>query len=276
MKRISILFLFLFSAHFILAQNIMLEWAEPGTTNYSNTNLSICGESKNATLKASFSNDPLCPYSGWGANRYRYTINLFKDNVLISTRSFQASSCSANEFYNNFTLTEGVYKVNIILEVRGSWWRWRQRRNGTSSLLIVNRTPATPAFTINGIVPIPDEPIEVCPEQIIIDPSSTSCEDDYYVGIWEFDYLNWNRPLQYEWGKWFEGQAPASINLQQLSAQYSFGNDFLGSVSSRQGEILYGGNLPNNNPRYYHVSICTGYPSWNCASAVIKVKCSCP
>lgn len=265
------------STHSANSQNLTLEWAEPNTNNFSSSDLDICGEIKEVRLKASYANDPQCPYSGWGANRYRFTIKLYKDNVLISTRIYQASSCWINDTYSGFNLSNGHYRANIMLEVRGAFWRWRIQNSGYTSSFIVKRNSATPAFTINGIVPDPEIPIEVCPSKIIIDPSNSTCEDKYWVGVWEFDYLNWDRPKKYEWGKWFDGEAPSSLNLQQLSSQHSFGSDYLGTDLTRQGEVLFGCNLSNNNPRYYYVSICTGYPNWQCASAVIKVKCSsCP
>lgn len=266
----------LISTHMVNSQNLTLEWAEPNTNSFSSSDLDICGATKEVRLKASYSNDQQCPYNGWGANRYRFTIKLYKNNVLISTRIYPASSCWINDTYSNFNLSEGHYRANIMLEVRGAFWRWRVQNSGYTSSFIVRRNSATPIFTINGIVPDPKIPIEVCPSKIIIDPSNTSCEDKYWVGVWEFDYQNWNRPREYEWGKWFDGEASSNLNLQQLSAQYSFNSDFLGTDISREGEILYGGNLPNNNPRYYYISICTGFPDWQCASAIIKVKCDCP
>lgn len=278
MKNLIYILMILFTSlnGMVNSQNLTLEWAEPNTNNFSSSDIDICGTTKEVRLKASYANDPLCPYNGWGANRYRFTIKIYKDNVLISTRRYPASSCWINDIYSNFTLSEGHYRANIMLEVRGAFWRWRIQNSGYTSSFIVKRSSATPAFTINGIVPDPEIPIEVCPSKIIIDASNTSCEDKYWVGVWEFDYQNWTRPKKYEWGKWFNGEALFNLNLQQLSSQYSFGSDFLGTDLARQGDILFGGDLPNNNPRYYHVSICTGYPNWQCVSAVIKVKCFCP
>jgi hypothetical protein len=257
------------------AQIFTLDWREPSTTVWTNNNVSICGESRLSDLKISYQNDPNCPYSGLGANRYRYTRKLYKDGTLLSTRVFNASSCWFNDTYLNSTLTSGTYTAHVTVEVRKFWWSWRVVRSGYTNSIVVSRNPSVPSFKINGITPDPKTPIEVCPGKITLDASGTTCESKYFVGVWEFDYVNWNRPQEYEWGRWFDGEAPTDLNLQQLSSQYSYGTDFLGNNPNRQGDILFSGTLPNNTPRYYHISVCTGNPAWECASAVIKVKCSC-
>lgn len=264
----------IFGIQFVQSQDISFEWTELNSSSYSNNEINICGESKRVKLKVSWKNDPNCPYSGWGANRYRWTTRLYKNNILISTRASQSGSCWINEIYNDFQVSKGVYRAHITLEVRGWLWVWQTQRSGSAGFN-VNRNDAVPSFTINGIIPNPEIPIEVCSSKININPSGTTCEGKYYVGVWEFDFLNWDRPNNYEWGRWFDGEAPAELNLQQLSAQHSQGANFSGDLN-RQGEVLYGGNLSNNNLRYYYISICTGYPEWKCESAVIKVSCSCP
>ena len=235
----------------------------------------LCGGQRTVDLRVAWNNDPRCPYPGWGANRYRLTVRILKGNSVLSTRVYRSSSCWVNDFYRDFVVTPGQYRAQATLEVRGAFWSWRTQWTDTRAI-IVTQDPSVPGLEINGQVPDPSVPIEVCPAEIIIDPSSTSCEDRYWIGIWEYDFVNQARPQEYEWGKWFDGQAPASLNLQQLSAQYSFGNDFLGNDPNREGEILYGGNLSNNTPRHYRVEVCTGQPAWTCTSAIIKVKCSCP
>lgn len=275
MKTLILSFIFLFAIN-LSAQNLTFDWAAPGTNNFIGNDPVICGNQQTVRLRVGWNNDPNCPYPGWGANRYRFTIRLFKNNALISTRIYPASNCFINDFYDNYVLTEGTYRAEIQLEVRRAFWRWRIQATGNAGVLIVTREASVPGLKINGQVPDPNIPIEVCPGNIQIDASDTKCEDKYWIGVWEFDFVNWNRPQRYEWGKWFNGQAPANLNLQQLAAQHSFGSDFLGNDNTREGEILFGGLLTNGTPRYYRVEVCTGTPQWQCKTGVIKVKCSCP
>lgn len=277
MKKIIYLIACLLCIQVINAQQLRLDWAAPSTANYSQNNIELCGASRTLDLRVSHvqGGDSNCPYGGFGFNKYRYTMKIFRNNVLINTKMFRASSCWAHIPFYNINLTPGSYRAEIRLETRRFPWGWRTRFTRNTNVIQVTRNAAVPSFTINGVIPNPEVPIEVCSNDIIIDASSTTCEDKYWVGVWEFDYDNWNRPQEYEWGKWFNGQAPSNLNLQQLSANHSFGSSFLGNNTARQGEILYGGKLPNGNDRYYHVSVCTGFPAWKCSSAVIKVKCDC-
>ena len=260
------------------AQQFRLDWRAPGTTNYSQQDIELCGPSRDLQLRASHvrNSDPNCPYPGWGVNRYRYTITILKNNVPVTTLQVPTSSCWLHQPFPVMSIEPGFYRARIVLETkRFPWGGWRVRFTAFTNSIEVTRSPSTPSFKINGITPDPQTPIEVCPSKIIIDPSDTACEDAYWIGVWEFDYDNWSRPGEYEWGKWFSGEAPSELNLQELSAVHSYGSSFLGDDPLRQGEILFGGKLSNNNDRYYHVSVCTGFPTWTCSSAIIKIKCNC-
>lgn len=175
-------------------------------------------------------------------------------------------SFNVKAFYGSYAQSFApgeYYRVKLAV---GSPW------NETVKLIYIK--PATPSFTINGMSPPPDNsPLSVCASNVTINASATSCESKYYIGVAESD-LWWNRTYDYEWGKWFSGEAPSSLNLQQLATTYSYAPNFTGSPA-RQGSPLIGGNLPAGGSRYYRLSVCTGEPSWTCKFALLQVNGNC-
>src|SRR5690606_7980003 len=59
--------------------------------------------------------------------------------------------------------------------------------------------------------------------------------------------------------RWFSGQAPGNINLNNVAAALGYGP-------------LQGGNLPNGAKRYYRVALCTGDDGWECKNALIRLS----
>ncbi|MCH2196226.1 hypothetical protein [Kordia sp.] len=110
-------------------------------------------------------------------------MKIFKDNNVISTRRFTSSSCWFNKFYDNFQVSSVVYRAHIQLDVRGFFWSWSIQASENAGIINVTRQEATPSFTINGIIPNPEIPTEVCPAKILINPSDTSCEENYYMDV---------------------------------------------------------------------------------------------
>jgi len=134
--------------------------------------------------------------------------------------------------------------------------------------------PATPSFTMKGTPPTPSgSPLHLCESNVTMNASATSYASKYFISIQESDQW-WNPTGDYAWGRWFSGQAPSSLNLQQLSTTYSYPPDFTGSPA-RQGSPLIGGNLPVKGARYYRVNLCTEEPSRTCQSALIQVDGNC-
>jgi hypothetical protein len=168
------------------------------------------------------------------------------------------------------TFTPGQY-YRVKLAVGNPW-------NETVKLVYV--PPATPNFSIkdknnNWVTPPADgSPIEVCSSNITMNAAATMGESKYEIVVQESDRW-WNRSYRYEWGRWFSGQAPNGINLQNLASTYSYPQyGFTGDVA-RQGSVLFGGNLQSGAERYFRVSLCTGEPSWTCKTALLRVIGSC-
>ncbi|SOE21227.1 hypothetical protein SAMN06298216_1698 [Spirosomataceae bacterium TFI 002] len=196
----------------------------------------------------------------------------------VSLTNWTPSNQGFSDVFSNLILPPGRYQVQLFIEKHEGWWifkKWETWINETSpNYLDISNKPATPNYTINGQAIFGDTPIDVCSGNIKIDASLCQCESKYSINVQESDRY-WNRTNQYEWGTWFNGIAPNNLNLQYLSTVNSTGNDFVGSAS-RQNTPLISGSLPNNGgDRYYRVSVCTGEPSWNCKTALIRVKCDC-
>jgi MYXO-CTERM domain-containing protein len=250
--------------------------------NYSNSSISYCGAT---TKKFRVAYDyywgcPVglgqCgPYGTCGANPYRMTATLYSGNTPLSTQTFQGSAAWSVFTFNNVTLQPGSYTAVVKLEKRN--WTcvgWQTVKTTTSNLIVASAQAATPSFTINGIVPPKDgSPIDVCASLITMDAAATSCESNYFITIQESDQW-WNRTYQYEVDKWFSGQAPNGLNLQQIATTWSYPPYFTGPVS-RQGNALFSGNLPAAGERFYRVGLCTAEPTWTCQSALINVDGNC-
>ena len=171
----------------------------------------------------------------------------------------------------------GVYKAHVKVESRrkGCIFGWKLVSDGFTNSFTVGTTPAQPNFNVNGFpIPANGSAINVCGSNIKLNAAATTCEKNYFIGVEEAG-PSWNRTYKYEWGRWFSGQAPNLMNLQGLSATYSTGTSFLGTDLSRQGDILFGGNLPSGEPRHYIVKVCTADPTWQCKHALIKVNSNC-
>jgi hypothetical protein len=150
---------------------------------------------------------------------------------------------------------------------------WVPVSHDNSSIFSASKTPATPSFTINGQLAtttvFPTVSVNIS-QPITINATPTICETKYNVGVQESDEF-WNRTYKYEWWKWFQGDAPNNINLQQLATSYSNPPDYLGTDFTRLGTPLFGGDLSPGTKRYYRVNLCTAEPSWACATAILRV-----
>jgi hypothetical protein len=249
------------------------------TSGYTGNNFSYCG-SGTRNFRIAYEYSPGCPTCGGptptcGANPYRIRANLYLNNNLIYTNQYQVSQAWANFYLYNQALQPGNYTATVTIEKRN--WTcigWSTVETKYTNLIVSSAAAATPNFTINGIPPTADgSPINVCASNITMHAAATSCENHYFVGIQESDRW-WSRSYEYEWGRWFAGQAPNGMNLQQFSTTFSYSPYYTG-LPSRQGSPLIGGNLTNGNQRYYRVNLCTGEPSWNCKTALISVNGNC-
>jgi hypothetical protein len=261
----------------LLAGSASLSQSDPSQNSYSTGGFSVCA-SGTRSFKVSYSYG-YDPAYGIGPNPYRMTVRLFRNGSQIASTTYQWASAWTNQFFPNVGVTPGTYTATVQLEERtfhglSIGWTTLETVSAMNSV-VVSPIPATPAFSVDGVpVTANGSPIDVCASMIRVDAAATTCESNYWLGVHEMDRWNWTH--QYEWGRWFAGQAPNGISLQQLAT--SSAGYWLGGPPSRQGETLFGGYLdpPNNTvERYYWVELCTAEPAWQCKVAVIKVNGAC-
>lgn len=282
MKNLILLIVAMLIANYSNAQLRELRWYKTGIfgNTYTTENFGVCGSPGTKTFRVSYSH---CPnifgvncISGCGANPIRYTVQLQRNGVTISSQTFQASSDWSNTLFYNTTASPATYRAHVKVERRksGCIFGWSTVSSGYTNSIIASSTGATPNFNVNGTAIPPSGYITSCISNIRINAAATSCETDYYIGVQESDQW-WSRTYAYEWGGWVSGQAPNNINLQGLAATFGIGARYSGTDLSREGHILIGGNLPSGQARYYRVSICTGNPTWQCKAALIRVNSGC-
>lgn len=227
-------------------------------------------------------------------NNFRFSISFFRDGVLLAPVSVANGMTG---YYpagplNSILTQPGNYYAEVKFEKRKCVpYQWVTVGTYRSNTIVVSAVPATPDFKIKGVsasdVNVPT--VNFSNGEIIeIDASGTSCESKYFVGVWETGIQWWERTFDYEWGQWFTGQAPASINLQNLATNQSHYSFFYGTAS-RKGQILFGGlvnaiSLPPNLPffpyqqgligqqRRYTVEVSTSEPIWKTKKIQIVIQ----
>jgi len=255
-----------------VAGTATLKWAPANTLGYSASGVVSCGMSKKVDIKVAYTGSSCSPT--FGSNPYKFETFLYRNGVQIGYIPYtQSSSCSYNGIFYSVDADAGTYSAIVNFQKR-KITGWVPVSQDNSSTFNASKSPATPAFIINGqlatttVVPTVDFDIS---ETITINAAPTTCETTYNVGVQESDqYLN--RTFKYEWWKWFPGNAPNNINLQQLATTYSNPPDYLGTDLTRLGTPLFGGDLSPGVKRYYRVNLCTAEPSWACATAILHVK----
>lgn len=249
-----------------------LEWAPANTSAYSAGGIVSCGASKKVNFKVGYSGSN-CGGT-IGANPYKFEFFLYRNGVQIGHIPYQqASSCWYNGIFYSVDADAGTYSAIVNFQKR-KLSGWVPVSTDYSGNLNASKTPATPAFVINGQLATPSSPASVTVniwQPITIDATPTTCETAYNVGAQESDKY-WNRTYKYEWWKWFPGDAPNSINLQQLATTYSRPPDYLGTDFTRYGTPLFGGYLSPGVERHYRVNLCTAEPAWACATALLRVN----
>lgn len=272
--RILLVFLLLLSSKDSLAQTVGISYTThlaPITNQY----IPICGtEQRTDNIKVAFNYTNLQAFCNVG-NPYRAIVTLYKNNAVYDVHQFDLSSNWFNETFYNVPVAAGsVFKANVeFLRKKNVCIGYTTVCNITSSDLTTPVQNGTPNFNVNGnAIPANGAPLNVCISNIKLNASSTSCETNYNINVQECD-LYWSRTYDYEFGLWFNGQAPDNINLQSIASTYSYPPYYTGNPA-RQGSILIGGNLPSGGERYYRVSICVG-PTWTCKTALIKVITTC-
>ena len=249
-----------------------LQWAPANTSAYSLGNVVSCGMSKKIDIKVAYTGSSCT--GTFGANPYRFEFFLYRNGVQIGHIPYQqGSTCWWNGMFHSVAADPGTYSAIVNFQKRNVTG-WVPISQDNSTTFSASKTAATPAFKLNGqlatgtIFPIVNVNIS---QPIIIDATPTSCETVYNVGVQETD-PNSGRTYKYEWWKWFQGDAPHNINLQQLATSYSNPPDYLGTDPTRFGTPLFGGDLSPGVQRFYRVNLCTGEPSWKCASAILRVN----
>jgi len=259
-----------------------LQWAPAGTAAYSTSGIVSCGVSKKVNFEVAFTGSSCSP--SFGSNPYQFEFFLYRNGVQIGHIPYQqASSCWYNGIFYSVDADAGTYSAIVNFKKR-KVTGWVPVSQDNSTTLNASKTPATPAFKIVSILSngqlstsqlatttiFPTVSINIS-QPILIDATPTTCETTYNVGVQESEQ-NWNRTYKYEWWKWFPGNAPNNINLQQLATTYSNPPDYLGTDLTRYGTPLFGGDLSPGIPRYYRVNLCTAEPSWACATAILRVN----
>lgn len=253
-----------------------LQWAPANTTAYSTSGVVSCGASKKVNIKVAFTGSSCSP--SFGSNPYQFEFFLYRNGVQIGHIPYQqGSSCWWNGMFYSVDADPGTYSAIVNFKKR-KITGWVHVSQDTSNTFNASKTPATPAFTINvnnqqylaTTTSFPTVNVNIS-QPITINATPTTCETTYNVGVQESDQY-WNRTYLYEWWKWFPGNAPSNINLQQLATTYSNPPDYLGSDLMRLGTPLFGGDLSPGVPRHYRVNLCTIEPSWACATAILRVN----
>lgn len=284
MKNLILLIIVMFMANYSHAQLVQLSWykVSPFGNSYTTQDFNICGAAGTKTFKVAYSQCPNlfgvnCIGGCNSGNSIRYTIELQRNGVAISSQTFQASSDWSNTFFYNTSAPAASYRAYVKVErrKRGCIFGWQTVYTGYTNDVVGNTVSATPNFNING-TPLATNGgyILACVDHIKVNAAATSCEPNYYVGVQETNSAG-NRTYDYEWGGWINGQAPNNIDLQNLATTFGIGTRYIGNDLNREGNILIGGNLSSGQARYYRVSVCTGVPSWQCKNTLIRVSHDC-
>lgn len=258
-----------------------MQWAPANTTAYSTGAIVSCGASQKVDIKVAFTGSNCSP--SFGSNPYQFEFFLYRNGVQIGHIPYQqGSSCWWNGIFYSVNADPGTYSAIVNFKKRRITG-WQVVSQDNSSTITASKTAATPAFKIvsilsNGqLVTSPLATTTIFPtvtinisQPILIDATPTTCETTYNLGVQESD-VNWGRTYFYEWWKWFPGDAPNNINLQQMATTYSNPPDYLGTDWTRHGTPLFGGDLSPGIKRYYRVNLCTMEPSWACATAILRV-----
>jgi hypothetical protein len=252
----------------------------PDLTSFSNSNFNVCG-SAHGTFEISYS---FTTHSSCWSDRYKYTFKLYRNGALIlSTPQYLTSTTTHTYIFGMggaLTVTPGSYTGEAILERRPCIGAWYTAETASSNSMVASSI-ATPNFSINGIAATDPAsgniPSIVCNAgAIVMNASSATCESAYWVGVWETTHNWWERTFDYEWGGWFQGQAPNNISLQNLATTSS--SRWINGPANRKDNILMGGLITNattaafiGQERYYTIEFCTGEPTWTCKKMQIKV-----
>lgn len=263
--------LLLACSRFASAGTAELYWAPANTQAYTSGGITGCGVSQKVDIKVAFTG---ANCNGTvGMNPYKFEMFLYRNGVQIGYRPYeQGSSCTRNGIFYSVDADAGTYSAIVNFQKRNvSGWVPVSKDNSTT--FTASKKAAIPSFMIKNqlatTTAFPTVSFHIS-EPIIIDASPTTCETTYNVGVQESD-KDWTRTYKYEWWKWFPGEAPNNINLQQLSTTYSNPPDYLGTDHTRHGTPLFGGDLSPGVERHYRVNLCTAEPSWACATAILRV-----
>ncbi len=276
-----ILLFFISSATYAGVATLLQGTGVPNSTS----NFTVCTNgTRNFRVEYTFSSHGTC----W-PNPYRCSFKLFRNGVEIASLLNQLSSSTfQNWTFNNVPVTPGTYTATVKLERRPCIGAWYTCCTDGSNAISVT-TNATPNGNIQGVVASSTSSplVNVCASNIILNAAATSCETAYWVGVWETTDNPGERTYNYEWGKWYTGQAPSNINLQQIatsctSAATGWINGPAPGSSTVPGSTMIGGTILYSTnpayigrPRHYRVEICTNEPSWQCKTILMRVDGNC-
>jgi hypothetical protein len=276
-----LLFCFSGSSHAQAVLQRKLAGSVPG--NYSSANLSSCQPAAASDIRIK----RFVP--GMMQGYFRFDWTLFKNGqpYRSETQIYDLRGATALDYQNytyvkdffNLPTDAGVYEGKLEVRERGGP-PWNHNYNhvvfsNVSPSLTLSDTTPTHLFTVRDtsgafvVPPVDGSPIQVSlGGGITLDASGSSCETGYLV-IVEEGNASWDRSGLHEMNKWFSGQAPANLNLQQTVTTYGQ-SDGTGYFS------LIGGNIASGvlagQTRYYRVGLQAAGAPWNPKMTLIQVN----
>jgi hypothetical protein len=219
---------------------------------------------------------------------FHFVWTLFKNgqSYQTDTQTYDLRGNSALGYQNytyvknflNIPSDNGVYMGRLEIQERaGPFWNYHYNGiySGDSPTLTISDVTPTHAIKIrdtNGVFvspPTDGSAIQVSlGGGIIVDASGSTCETGYLISVQESN-VSWIRSNLNEMDKWFTGQAPANINLQQTVTTYS-PSDGTGYFSLLGG-FFSSGPLAGQ-ARYYRVGIQAAGAPWNPKYGLIQVN----
>ena len=305
MKKLIIFSFFLLSSHLCLFAGTIDFYQNTGISqsgmSWSKTNAVVCSDNTSSFLHF------YCTYSNTthsvcgNPNPYRITFRLYRDGIQVGDEVSQIrSSPSTGNSFLNVAKIPGTYYTIVQFERKPCFGSWYPAETITSNSIVVTAN-VNPKFTIkykNGSGITVTSPVAefgqtktpffaVCGSNITMDAAVTTCENNYNVGVWEVS-MSGVRSREYEWNRFFNGQAINNISIQSLATNITSPDfTYLGFDTTRKGNVLTGGVLSNGSgnpsypsgiattPRYFMVQLCNGESGYKCAQMSIQVmNCS--
>jgi hypothetical protein len=259
----------------------ILERRFVGQQYYNTANIAVCQPASPSDFRI----DGVVP-GGWSGT-FHFDWTLYRNGQQVG---FYEQTVSAPlglnyvSFQHVFSVTTevGSYSASFVVRKRKLTFSGFNYDtivlDDNATPIVVSAVEPTPSFKILNssnvfVDPPPDgSPIPVSLSTgIVMNAAATTCETAYAVIVQESNQW-WSRTMQHEWWKWFSGQAPANLDLQQLTTSYS-ASDGTGYFSLLGGNFTSSSPIAfNGQPRFYRVGLAPGGGGWNPKMALIQVN----